>query len=110
MGVKTMQATCKEARHSRQEDTALMSSQDETIISSDIYASELSRLLEECFPPVGTSDDAAALIGVKPAAMREFCRQGKIHAFKAGAVWRIPRPALLRFMLGGAHGFVSDSR
>lgn len=105
-----MQTTCKEARPSRQEDAALMSIQDEDIISGDAYAGELSKLLEECFPPVGTSDDAAALIGVKPAAMREFCRQGKIHAFKAGAVWRIPRPALLRFMLGGAHGFVSDSR
>lgn len=101
---------CKEARPSRQEAAALMSIQDGDIISGDAYADELSRLLEECFPPVGTSDDAAALIGVKPAAMREFCRQGKIRAFKAGAVWRIPRPALLRFMLGGAHGFVSDSR
>lgn len=43
----------------------------------------------------------ASFTGVKPAAMREFCRQGKIHAFKARTVWRIPRPALLRFMLGG---------
>lgn len=99
-----MQTTCKEARPSRQEDAALMSSQDETIIPAATYEDEVSRMLDGAFPPVGTSDDAAALIGVKPAAMREFCRQGKIHAFKAGAVWRIPRPALLRFMLGGAHG------
>lgn len=105
-----MMQACKEARPSRQEDAALLSSQDETIISAATYEDEVSKMLEEAFPPVGTSDDAAALIGVKPAAMREFCRQGKIHAFKAGAVWRIPRPALLRFMLGGAHGFVSDSR
>lgn len=95
-----MQATCKEARPSRQEDAAPMSMQDENIIATATYEDEVSKLLEESFPPVGTSDDAAALIGVTPAAMREFCRQGKIRAFKAGTVWRIPRPALLRFMLG----------
>lgn len=104
-----MQATCKEARPSRQEAAAPLSVQDENIIPAATYEDEVSRMLDGAFPPVGTSDDAAALIGVKPAAMREFCRQGKIRAFKAGAVWRIPRPALLRFMLGG-DGFVSDSR
>ena len=96
-----MQTGCKEARPSRQEDAALVSLPDETIIPSDAYANELARSLEACFPLVGTSEDAAALIGVKPAAMREFYRHGKIRAFKAGPVWRIPRPALLRFMLGG---------
>lgn len=104
-----MQATCKEARPSRQEAAAPLSVQDENIIPAATYEDEVSRMLDGAFPPVGTSDDAAALIGVKPAAMREFCRQGKIRAFKAGAVWRIPRPALLRFMLGG-DGFVGDSR
>lgn len=99
-----MQTSCKEARPSRQEAAALMSIQDENIIPATTYEDEVSKMLEEAFPPVGTSDDAAALIGVKPAAMREFCRQGKIRAFKAGAVWRIPRPALLRFILGGTHG------
>lgn len=99
--MKTMQATCKEARPSRQEAAAPLSVQDENIIPAATYEDEVSRMLDGAFPPIGTSDDAAALIGVKPAAMREFCRQGKIHAFKAGAVWRIPRPALLRFILGG---------
>ena len=108
MGVKMMQTTCKEARPSRQEDAAPMSTQDENIIAAVTYEDEVSRLLEGSCPPVGTSDDAAALIGVTSAAMREFCRQGKIHAFKAGTVWRIPRPALLRFMLGG--GGVQCSR
>ena len=82
-----MQATCKEARPSRQEAAAPLSVQDENIIPAATYEDEVSRMLDGAFPPVGTSDDAAALIGVKPAAMREFCR-----------------PALLRFMLGGAHG------
>ena len=39
--------------------------------------------------------EAAAIMAVTPAALREYCKQGVIPAKKVGKQWRILRSALM---------------
>lgn len=45
--------------------------------------------------------EQAVFVRTKDFAAHGFCKPGALQAFKTGTVWRIPRPALLRFVLGG---------
>ena len=53
------------------------------------------------FPDVGTVDDVAHALQLKPNAVRSLCRQGAIRALKCGNLWRIPRAWLIEFIEGG---------
>lgn len=61
-------------------------------------------LVGEDYPSMGTSEDAAAYLNLRPAAIRELCRSGRLKAIKCGSHWRIPRAYLQEFILeGGCH-------
>lgn len=53
------------------------------------------------FPDVGTVDDVASALKLKPGAVRQLCRQGTIRALKIGNLWRIPRAWLIDFIERG---------
>ena len=63
---------------------------------------ENSSILPE-FPQVGTVEDVANVMQLKPAAVRQLCREGKLTAIKCGTLWRIPRPWLEEFILKGSY-------
>lgn len=44
-----------------------------------------------------TTQQAAARIGLRPAIMRRYCQQGRLHAYKIGRDWMIPTDALDKF-------------
>ncbi|NGM18033.1 helix-turn-helix domain-containing protein [Eggerthellaceae bacterium zg-887] len=80
----------KEAHDSRQEVSAPVSMENDLILSD--------------FPQVGTIEDVANAMQLKPAAVRQLCREGKLAAIKCGTLWRVPRPWLEEFILkGGCH-------
>ena len=65
--------------------------------------STIASLVDE-FPAIGSVEDCAAFLQVRPDAVRQLCRTGEIQAFKCGTSWRIPRPWLADFIMrGGTH-------
>ena len=56
------------------------------------------------FPVVGTVEDVANALQLKPSAVRSLCRTNQLRAMKCGNLWRIPRTWLIDFMeKGGNH-------
>ncbi len=51
-------------------------------------------------PAVFTVKQAAEYLSCNPKTVRDFCRQGKIHAIKLGSKWRIPKETLKDFING----------
>lgn len=49
-------------------------------------------------PPVLTTEQAAALLGLSPYTVREFAREGKIPGRKVGQTWRFSRDGLIRWL------------
>ena len=48
--------------------------------------------------PYLTPDEVADRLKVKTKTVREWCRTGKLLAYKAGDLWRISETDLNRFM------------
>lgn len=85
--MKTAEAEKEEARPSRQEETALMSLTDTTILAS--------------FPDIGNPKDVSIALGIPESSVRELCRTRQLRAFKCGSLWKIPKAWLLEFIERG---------
>lgn len=66
-----------------------------------VEAQSLIDDIESAYPPVGTVEDAAALLKMPVTSVRSLCRTGQLKAIKVGKLWRIPRVALLSFIENG---------
>ena len=53
------------------------------------------------YPPVGTLKDAASILQIGMTTARQYCREGRLPAFKVGQQWRISRAALEAYILKG---------
>lgn len=88
---------------SHQEEQALSSLSDHQIISAGEIEENLSFAedIASAYPPVGTVEDAAALLKMPTTSVRALCRTGQLPAFKVGNLWRITRTELVTFIQGG---------
>lgn len=85
--MNTNQTEKIEARPSRQEDAALMSLSDISILST--------------YPGIGNPKDVSIALGIPESSVRELCRTRKLRAFKCGSLWKIPKAWLLEFIERG---------
>lgn len=87
----------------RQENQVPLSKTDNTILTPEDLnkAQALEEDIMSAYPTVGTVEDAAALLSVPVTSVRAMCRQRAIEAIKVGQQWRIPRVALLSFIMEG---------
>lgn len=76
---------------------------DSSIITPDelVEAQGLIDDIESAYPPVGTVEDAAALLKMPVTSVRNLCRTGQLDGFKVGKLWRIPRAQLISFIQEG---------
>lgn len=49
---------------------------------------------------VMTPGQVADVLRVTPKCVRDMCEAGRLHASKAGRLWRIPKPALVDHLAG----------
>lgn len=82
------QAEKIEARSSHQEETALMSLSDISILST--------------YPGIGNPKDVSIALGIPESSVRELCRTGRLRAFKVGSLWKIPKIWLIEFIESNA--------
>lgn len=63
---------------------------------------QVMRMLEDIAHPnegrLYNVDDAAEMLSVKPATLREWLRQGKVKAIKLGSAWKITDNELRRLI------------
>ena len=57
--------------------------------------------LLEGYPQMGKPEDVAEYLQLRPDAVRQLCREGRLRAIKCGNLWRIPKAWLEEFMLAG---------
>ncbi len=72
----------------------------QTVKPEPLVAIEPAVLLEG-YPQVGTPEDVAEHLQLRPDAVRQLCRESKLRAIKVGNLWRIPKAWLEEFMLAG---------
>lgn len=70
--------------------------------SSTPFVREQMELSLAGFDSVMTPDEVAEVLHVTPKCVREQCAAGKIAGVKVGRLWRIPKPALLDYLVGTA--------
>lgn len=85
--MKTAESEKIEARHSDQEETALMSLSAISILPT--------------YPEIGNPKDVSIALGIPESSVRELCRTSKLRAFKCGSLWKIPKAWLLEFIERG---------
>lgn len=85
--MKVEEADKTEARPSHQEDAALVSLTDISILPT--------------YPAIGNPKEAGIAIGIPETSVRELCRTGQLRAFKCGKLWKIPKAWLLEFIENG---------
>lgn len=73
----------------------------ETITESLLSDCITNSTLLEGFPPMGTPEEVASFCNLKPDAVRQLCREGKLRAVKFGTLWRVPRAWLVEYIISG---------
>ena len=64
-----------------------------------IFITSFAECLEEIIPQKTffSTEEVAAIFGVKPKTVRKWIYSGKVRATKLGSQWRIPRSELIEF-------------
>jgi excisionase family DNA binding protein len=74
-------------------------SPQQEITARDAHMEEGNTILQQ-YPPAMTVKQTAEILAVSPARVRELLRRGEIPGIHLGNIWRVPRHALERLLLG----------